>query len=746
MRTTTRSGLLIVGLMLGSLLVWPPPVGADVVCCDAVEYDLYLVGEGSSASLTPFHADLIDEQSAQVETAIEGAFVVAEWTVTLTSSGDYSAADWQFNIPYMVENAAGVTLNATVVVEVGGEEYTGSTGSIPTLLMPAADAQWMSIDIPVDSGVLASSDTISARLEVRKVSFDTPTGDSRIEFIWGDQDDDASLRVTLPLLDLDMLDPIVEGRSVHFPVVVLSGFGGSMYSQAHDITFTVGNSQITDAPVREVIGEGVRLTWTWEAPGTSTSEQVSVTLSLDVQEGTGGLFTGMRAYDLTFDSSDGGGGGYYPELEPDRTGESMLAVEIEAKLSGDELTRTTTLRFTGSAAMWVRWGMDNIQGDELSSQSYWRTVASTGIPTGKLHNRVVDSEERARFSEHLRTGSSSLPNFLTQGLDIEPTRLLGGSRADFNVFEVDLTLAGSEVDTSEVTIKVKALEVIPDETTVVFVREFLRDEPIRIWTDVSLDVVMTATLLTGLNNVIMEASESLDMSQWRLFIVHRLAIQSDSIDADDEFSVTFVAGGTVISSALGGVVVGMAAVLAGLVVAVMAGRGRKRGLLMLAGVAVVVAVACSYVLAFSTVTYLMLVGGGAVLLVLVGRMSKRKDVHLDLGPRPMATPMAAASAAARPRRERPVTRSPAAQAAPASKPKFDEPEPIAQPSGGAGAAALKGGQFRRRERHGMDRRRRGTSVPVVTCPKCSTANPVSTAERPVIIGCRSCGQSLKVVD
>lgn len=757
----TGSGALVALLLIAGLGALSTPVAADEVCCEASAYSLFLVGESSDGQLTPFAADGVEQHSVILTSAIQAAQEIGTWSVVLSASGNYPAESWSFSIPYKVTNAGGVQLNASVLIEVGGDSHEGSTGPIPALLLPNADFQTFSVDVPIEAGLLAASDRIRLTLQIQTLTFESPAGDSQIEFAWGDQETEAKIDVTLPLLEIDMQEAIVNGRTVHFPVIVRSGFGSRVYTQAESVQFTVGSDRLTDAPVREVIGEGVRLTWTWAVPDGVDSGTFTTRIDIQLQTGAS-AFVGQFDQSLTLGTSGGGGGGggggtgYYPESEPDRTGDSDLEVIVDASLSGDELERETTLRFTGNAALWLRWGMDNIRGDNLSSTSYWRNVGDAGITDTMRHNRVIDSEERTRFNEHLEGSGAALTTFMAQGLGIESAALLGGERIDFVQYDVRLLPTGDQVDTSEVVLIVNTRRLVADGEEVVLLEAFLRDEVPPIWTSVDLDLTFDATALTGVSEVSVD-DDGVKVSQRRLILAHQVLISASALEVDDNFRVGLLRSGSPLTSAAGSFAVSLVVLLAGLVLGWMFGKGRSRVPLILMLVLGGAAVLGTYLLAWP----IMIVFGAAVAvglaLLLAPLFSSRRDLGFDLG---FDEPMAATADTGR--RSRRTVDRPAATMAP---PEVAQAAPLPVPSRATAANATTAppiaaqeetfedwddeddaGLGRRRRRQGLDRRRRGTSVPVVDCPRCDTPNPVAAQERPVRIACKGCGTTLKVVD
>ena len=82
------------------------------------------MGESDDGSLTPFQEDLAsdssDSESTLVTPSILSEIKVGTWEVTWGTQGAYENSTWDLTIPYEVEGAAGVTINSTLEVRIGG--------------------------------------------------------------------------------------------------------------------------------------------------------------------------------------------------------------------------------------------------------------------------------------------------------------------------------------------------------------------------------------------------------------------------------------------------------------------------------------------------------------------------------------------------------------------------------------------------------------------------------------------------
>ena len=125
----SRIVLLTAMLLLVSLPYSPVAADTDGTCCDSQEIDVYLLGSADDGSLSPFDSDLDEEFEQFVTPSIQGLVEIGTWDITWGLQGDYPDATWEFRIPYEVESAAGIQINATVGVNIGSTYFEGAAGA-----------------------------------------------------------------------------------------------------------------------------------------------------------------------------------------------------------------------------------------------------------------------------------------------------------------------------------------------------------------------------------------------------------------------------------------------------------------------------------------------------------------------------------------------------------------------------------------------------------------------------------------
>ena len=109
----------------------------------------------------------------------------------------------------------------------------------------------------------SGSSNIEVELAVQTVLFSVPAADAKLEFFWGSEDEASSLEATVPLMDIYMVEPEIEGSDVYLAVRLDSPWGLSTLAMAESITLKVNGVPVSGDPIETAVGETVRVTWTW---------------------------------------------------------------------------------------------------------------------------------------------------------------------------------------------------------------------------------------------------------------------------------------------------------------------------------------------------------------------------------------------------------------------------------------------------------------------------------------------------
>ena len=137
-----------------------------------------------------------------------------------------------------------------------------------------------------------------------------PAADAKLEFFWG-EDEDSSLEATIPLMDIFMVEPEVEGSDVYLAVRLDSPWGLSTLAMAESITLKVNGVPVSGDPIETAVGDTVRVTWTGRVVQVG-DETINVEVELEFRPC---VLRGSTTYEIETDTG-GGTGTYYPPDEP----------------------------------------------------------------------------------------------------------------------------------------------------------------------------------------------------------------------------------------------------------------------------------------------------------------------------------------------------------------------------------------------------------------------------------------------
>ncbi len=507
-----------------------------LVCCDAAPVELYLIGSDSNKRLTPFAADLGEEaQSVSVETSISSQESIGRWLLPNTWAGDVPASTWTFAINYEVSNAAGVRINATATVSVGSKSFSAETEPGSSFLAQGSGS--LSFDIDVESFTTSGSSNIEIELTVQAVLFSVPAAEAKLEFFWGSEDESSSLEATVPLMDIFMVEPEVEGSDVYLAVRLDSPWGLSTLAMAESIMLKVNGNPVSGDPIETAVGDTVRVTWTWTGAAGGT-ETINVEVELEFQPGQPSL-RGANTYEIeTFDTG-GGTGTYYPPDEPLRTdgsGSSMIldiAMNLESRDGGLMLERITTITIDNEMAFWMRWGMDHIGDENPSLSPMLRAFSAGAVSEEDRVSRFIEEVERSEFERQM---VSLGPMYLNAGLGLDTEELLGDFRA-FNELKIEVDLNGENaVINHPVTLRFSTTEIVEDGMRIDLLRNFIVVQPAPLWSDYSLTLNARSSAMTALSNSIVRESKAFDFSVSRMPWGDQISMQGDDIDQSETFA------------------------------------------------------------------------------------------------------------------------------------------------------------------------------------------------------------------
>ena len=544
-----RALTLISVLLMMSAAPLATSAQSEVTCCNSTDFRLYLMGESDDGSLTPFQEDLAsdssDSESTLVTPSVLSEIKVGTWEVTWGTEGAYENSTWELTIPYEVQGAAGVTINSTLEVRIGGSFYDGDGGLNPFL----SGSGSLQVSVDVGSGQVNDGDRVQISLTVRNLMFSQPGDDAGVRFFWGSEAHDAQITMRFPLVDIEMKDASVLGNLVYFPIVLKSGFDGRMWSGSTG-GISVQGSQISQMPIATGVDGGVEVTFFWEAPDDFQSGTITVDFYLIPQDGL--QITDAKNHEIVIGEDDDDVGGWYPANEPLRTGGSTLDLEINAEWDGYEVHREAIIRFDGSMSQWMRWGLDNIGNQSLGSNSWWRNLNSysDSVPSNDRHNGRVDDSELLALQGHLTGSASNLRSFMSNGLYLEVEAILGVNPIELGPSEITVDMGATRAfsaDAITITIDTSYNYDSSEGTRQILVETFVRTSQDEYWTDVGLTAELKSTLFEDLGAV---ASDEIQYKHRRWVVLEAITIEEEDLDPDLDFRVEYQPSGFILYGVL----------------------------------------------------------------------------------------------------------------------------------------------------------------------------------------------------
>ncbi len=548
-RLTTRA-FTIVGLLLISFLSTPTYAQSsdneNTSCCSDIGFDLFLLDESSDGKLSPFENELSDEQEATVTAWQQGEVEVGSWETIWGTEGDYPADTWVFTIPYLVEGAAGVTINATLDIRIGGSFYSGNSGL--NGVEPFLNAEGnLEISVQVSSGSVNDGDKLEVSLYVNSLLFSNPTQEAGLTFKWGSEDSVGKINGKMPLVNIRIKEASVTSGLVYFPIILNSGFGGEMWSLSSG-TFNLQGSPLTLSPIATPTESGVEVTFVWEMPEGTESGTYSTDFTLSPQ--TGLEITASKNHEIDVDDNNGGGGSYYPSSEPLRDSGSEISVEVDMKFEGDLIEKKIEISFDSAMSQWMRWGMDNIGNSSLDSNSWWKNLNSYSDSVASSHrnNGKVDDDELLALTSHITGSSSDMRSFMQNGLSLDIESILGINPVDLGPTEYQIDMGGTRSFAAEkITIKIETSYSVIDNERQLLIENFIRNPSNNYWDDVDINLEIKTSMLAGLGPV---SAENIDFEHRRWIFLEAINIKQNDISVDENFRIEFLPSGNMAFSPL----------------------------------------------------------------------------------------------------------------------------------------------------------------------------------------------------
>jgi hypothetical protein len=425
-----------------------------------------------------------------------------------------------------------------------------------------------------------------------------------------------------PLVSIDMKEPSVNDRLVYFPILLKSGFGDRMWS-ASSGGMIVASNTIADSPIATPTNNGVEVTFAWEIPESADSGTYMVSFHLEPQ--TSLRIEANRTYDIVAGDGGSNAGGWYPAVEPLRTGGTNLLVDVSAKFDGESVQREVTIEFDGAMSQWVRWGLDNIGNNSLSSNSWWRNLRtySDSVTNSEYNNGQVDDSEIAALNSHLVGSASDMRSFLANGLYLDAESILGINPVNLGPTEITIDLGHTRAFSAEsVTIRIDTSHNVNPGERQQLIESFIRPSDDDLYTKVELRVEIRSSALQGLGGV---AAEDIDAKHRRWIIFEKVTIEESDLDTEETFRVEFVPTGGALYSPLVSAMVSVFMLVLALGLGMAMTRKRARAPTMLTVVILGGLSLALYVLGLDMPFVLGVVSSSMLLIFPVALVSPRSD-------------------------------------------------------------------------------------------------------------------------
>ncbi|MGB0265067.1 MAG: hypothetical protein ACPGAN_02165 [Candidatus Poseidoniaceae archaeon] len=578
-----KSLLLISILIFSSLAISSPIASAEEqeVCCNSVSTEFYLIGSGQEATFSPYEERLSDtSEEVEIANAVNSEEEVASWKVSGIFSGSIPSGDWDFTIPYEIENANGAQVNMTLTIRIGNDEFSASLPGQSSFLSSGEGS--LSFSVPIESLSTSEGESIELTLSARSLIFQAPVADSKMILRWGSVDDDASITAQFPFVKMVVPDPVVDQGDVFVSVIIMSPWGMDVlaYSEA---SITVNGININTESIKTRSGDGVRATWTW-SDGEGGEQTITVQPRLDLTDSGPVIQDGSAVFTIYISNPGDGSGTFYPMEEPLRsTGEgSDLDVTVDFSLSKQSsriiLERTVILEIDDEMAYWLRWSLDHIGSDEPSLSQAIRLFEEGSVTDDHRVNQRIDPTEQNEFEQQMN--SDLVVPFLNTGLGFDAEDLIGDWSARENA-KIRLDLGGNdEVVPAPVTIEIKTTTVVeesyPQDDLPVLLTDFIKNQPVPFWSDYDLTITGKSSRMTSFGTLNPPSNDNFDTRTFRTPNGESFKFSAIGLQQDEIFDIKYEPSDSPTDSAFPLFVLTLLGLVTILALSLRITRGRKK--------------------------------------------------------------------------------------------------------------------------------------------------------------------------
>jgi hypothetical protein len=624
---------MLVSIPFSSSFINSVEAESTVVCCDnAHAVELYLIG-GSTGQLSPFSQLLVDDASNSViANSITSQETVGVWSLGRVWPGSIPESDWNLVINYRVSDAGGAQINATATIKIGSQVFSDST-NIDSSVLPQGEGQ-VEFSIPVDEMSVSASSEIELELSARSVIFNVPGGDAELEFLWGSDEYPSSITAEIPLMELSIDEPQVEGSDIYLSAVLDSPFGLDALAYSESIEMFVDGLKVDGDPIETQRGDSIVVTWTWQDATTGVNV-VEVSIRLNLQS-DGPLIQGNAQFAVEVTDTGGGTGTFYPEDEPLRTSGvgSPLTITQMIDLSSDsgdlKMARTTTLDIDGEMAFWMRWGMDHIGDNKLSSTSVLFGWNPGGVSEEDRESRNVENVEKEQFEREMKTRYRTYMSDIN-GMQLQSEKLVGDS-SDFDTISISVDLMGeTRVVNHPLSITFSTLQTLQSGQQIDVLRSFTSTQSTSLWQDYTIIVEAKSSVLTSFGDAELLESDAISFSHSRYPWGEIIKLESTSTSLDEGFTLIIQPNDNLLFGPMPLTIISLVILFLGLSFSLSMTKNKHRRFLMLELTLLPVAVLV-YIFAYPPLFVFGSAGGASILWIMTAFVSPRRLQAVDANP------------------------------------------------------------------------------------------------------------------
>jgi hypothetical protein len=624
---------MLVSIPFSSSFINSVEAESTVVCCDnAHAVELYLIG-GSTGQLSPFSQLLVDDASNSViANSITSQETVGVWSLGRVWPGSIPESDWNLVINYRVSDAGGAQINATATIKIGSQVFSDST-NIDSSVLPQGEGQ-VEFSIPVDEMSVSASSEIELELSARSVIFNVPGGDAELEFLWGSDEYPSSITAEIPLMELSIDEPQVEGSDIYLSAVLDSPFGLDALAYSESIEMFVDGLKVDGDPIETQRGDSIVVTWTWQDATTGVNV-VEVSIRLNLQS-DGPLIQGNAQFAVEVTDTGGGTGTFYPEDEPLRTSGvgSPLTITQMIDLSSDsgdlKMARTTTLDIDGEMAFWMRWGMDHIGDNKLSSTSVLFGWNPGGVSEEDRESRNVENVEKEQFEREMKTRYRTYMSDIN-GMQLQSEKLVGDS-SDFDTISISVDLMGeTRVVNHPLSITFSTLQTLQSGQQIDVLRSFTSTQSTSLWQDYTIIVEAKSSVLTSFGDAELLESDAISFSHSRYPWGEIIKLESTSTSLDEGFTLIIQPNDNLLFGPMPLTIISLVILFLGLSFSLSMTKNKHRRFLMLELTLLPVAVLV-YIFAYPPLFVFGSAGGASILWIMTAFVSPRRLQSVDANP------------------------------------------------------------------------------------------------------------------